>query len=73
MDKALYGTLQDALLLYENVRGELQKMCFKINPYNRCVANKVIKGNQCPRCWYVDDNKISHEDKKVVTEIWTGL
>ena len=41
-------------------------MGFKIKPYNRCVANKVINGHQCTIVWYVDDVKVSHKDKKVV-------
>ena len=60
MEKALYGTLQAALLFYENLSGELQKMGFKINPYDFCVANKTIKGKQCTIVWHVDYLKISH-------------
>ena len=44
-------------------------MGFQINPYDRCVANNIINGHQCTICWYVDDNKISHIDSNVVTEI----
>ena len=48
--RALYGCIESALLWY--------------NLYvdDRCVANKNIKGKQCTMCWYVDDNKVSHED-----------
>ena len=45
------------------------KECFTINPYDKCVANKVIDGKQCAIVWYVDDNKISHEDPEVVTRV----
>ena len=31
----------------------------QINPYDRCVANKMINGSQCTIVFYVDDNKIS--------------
>ena len=44
-------------------------MGFRLNPYDRCVANKMINGKQCTMVWYVDDNKLSHEDPKVVDEI----
>ena len=44
-------------------------MGFKLNPYDACVANKTINGKQCTIVWYVDDNKISHVDANVVTEI----
>jgi hypothetical protein len=44
-------------------------MGFVLNPYDLCVANKTINGKQCTIVWYVDDNKISHVDHNVVTEI----
>ena len=44
-------------------------MGFKINKYDRCVANKVIDGKKYTICWYVDDNNISHVDPKVVDEM----
>ena len=47
----------------------LEKEFFFINAYNRCVANKIINGKQCTIVWYVDDNKVSHEDPSVVDEV----
>jgi len=44
-------------------------MGFRLNPYNLCVANSEIDGKQCTIAWYVDDNKISHVDDTVVTNI----
>ena len=44
-------------------------MGFEINPYDRCVANKMVNGKQCTIVWYVDDNKLSHVDEEVVTDI----
>ena len=51
----------------------LKGMGFVLNPYDRCVANKEINGKQCTIAWYVDDNKISHMDPKVVTEILDAI
>ena len=42
---------------------------FVINPYDPCVANKIINGSQCTIAWYVDDKKLSHKDPAVVTDI----
>ena len=42
-------------------------MGFKINPYDPCVANKVINGEQLTVVWHVDDLKVSHKDKNVVS------
>jgi hypothetical protein len=45
--KALYGCVQSALLWYELFSSTLQGMGFELNPYDACVANKVIDGKQC--------------------------
>ena len=42
---------------------------FEVNPYDRCVANKVISGKQCTMVWYVDDNLLSHVDSTVVDDV----
>ncbi len=42
---------------------------YKINPYDGCVVNKVIKGKQIMICFHVDDCKISHESSKVIDDI----
>ena len=44
--KDLYGTLKVALLFWENLNDTLQEWGFKINPYDWCVANKMINGKQ---------------------------
>jgi hypothetical protein len=44
-------------------------MGFVLNEYDPCVANMTINDKQCTIAWYVDDNKISHEDPEVVTTI----
>ena len=67
--KALYGCVKSALLWYELFTSTLQEMGFELNPYDPCVANKIINGKQCTIGWYVDDNKISHVDPAVVTSI----
>jgi hypothetical protein len=69
LEKALYGTLQAALLFWQNLSGKLKEWGFEINPYDFCVANKMIDGKQCTVVWHVDDLKISHVDPKVVTTI----
>jgi hypothetical protein len=67
--KALYGCVQSALLWYELFVSALEPMGFELNPYDPCVANATIDGKQCTIAWYVDDNKISHVDPKVVDQI----
>ena len=40
--KALYGTLQAALLFWELLSNTLKEWGFKINEYDQCVANKTM-------------------------------
>ena len=66
---ALYGTLKAALLFWRKLSASLKEYGFVINPYDWCVANKIINGKQCTIVWHVDDLKISHKDPKVVDRI----
>ncbi len=67
--RALYGMIESALLWYTLYTDVLHKEGFEINPYDRCVANKVIDGKQCTIGWYVDDNILSHVDTTVVDSV----
>ena len=58
--KALYGCLRSALLWYELYSNKLKKMGFELNPYDICVANKMVNGKQCSIGYYVDDNFCTH-------------
>ena len=46
---------------------DLEAYGFTINPYDPCVANKMVNEKQLDVMWHVDDLKISHVDSKVVT------
>ena len=72
--------MESALLWYQLYTEKLQELGFEINPYDKCVANKQINGKQCTIAFYVYDNKVSHEDPEVVTQVmneiesyWSGL
>ena len=74
LKNALYGTLKAALLFWQHLSNNLvQKWGFKLNPYDRCVANKLINGKQCTILWHVDDLKISHVDPNVIEDIISKL
>ena len=47
----------------------MENMGFKINPYDPCVAKKMVNGHQMTICWHVDDLKVSHKDKNAVTAL----
>ena len=46
LKKALYGTLQAALLFWKNLITSLHEWGFEINPYVWCVANKTVNDKQ---------------------------
>jgi hypothetical protein len=50
MQKVIYGLLRSALLFYKKLVADLEGDRFVINPYNPCVANKTINGNQTTVC-----------------------
>ena len=69
LQKALYGYLKNSLLFYENIVGDLEVYGFRINPYDSCVANKMISGKDLTVCWPVDDLKISCVDANEVKQM----
>ena len=65
----LYGILKGALLFYKKLTNDLLTIGFELNPYDPCVANKIIGGQQMTLCWHVDDMKISHKKKEAVDDM----
>jgi hypothetical protein len=63
---ALYGTMVALLLYYKKFVKSLKSKGFKLDPYDPCVANKQVNGEQLPVCFHVDDCKISYHTPKVV-------
>jgi hypothetical protein len=61
--------MKAAYLFWKKLTADLVKWGFVINPYDMCVANKMINGKQCTVVWHVDDVKISHVDPNVVTDV----
>eukprot|EP00934_Nitzschia_sp_Nitz4_P001751 Nitzschia sp. Nitz4//scaffold498_size9664//8500//9573//NITZ4_009089-RA/size9664-processed-gene-0.2-mRNA-1//1//CDS//3329553090//1751//frame0 len=66
--KALYGTLRAARLFWMMLTEKLTSWGFEPNPYDPCVANKMVNGTQLTVAWHVDDLKISHKEPKVVDQ-----
>jgi hypothetical protein len=63
---ALYGTMVALLPYYKKFVKSLKYKGFKLNPYDPCVANKQVKGEQLTVCFHMDDCKILHLIPKVV-------
>jgi hypothetical protein len=57
--------MKSALLYYKKFRKDIEAIGFQVNPYDPCVANRMIDGNQHTVTWHVDDLKSSHVNPKV--------
>jgi len=55
LKKARYETLQAALIFWKLLSNTLQEWGFKINEYDQCVTNKIVKGKQCTMIWHVEN------------------
>jgi hypothetical protein len=66
---ALYGTMVASLLYYRKFTKSLTEIGFELNPYDPCVANKMIEGKQMTICFHVDDCKLSHRQPKVMDKM----
>jgi len=69
LKKALYGTLQSAMHFWKNLTAKLTSMGFMVNPYDKCIADKVIRRRQCIILWQLDDIKVSDVDSQVVSGV----
>jgi hypothetical protein len=63
--RGLYGMLVSALLWYTKFRGDLEEKGYEFNPYDSCVANKMIDKQRHTVRFHVDDLMCSHMDSKV--------
>ena len=73
MLKALYGMILSSMLYYKKFHKDLESIGYKVNPYEPCVVNKIIKGSQHTVAWFVDDLKTSHKLKEVINEFLEWL
>ena len=56
--------LVSGMLLYCKLTKALPSYSFELKPYNPCVANKMVNGEQLTVCWHVDNLKSSHINPK---------
>lgn len=67
--RGLYGMLVAALLWYTDFKRDLEGKGYDFNPYDPCVANKMIDDRQHTVRFHVDDLMCSHMDPKVNDEL----
>ena len=56
-------------MFYEKLVGYLEAYGFNVNPYDPCVANKMIGGKQLTVFWHANNLKISCIDANEVTKM----
>ena len=69
----IYRMVVSAMLFYCKLTKALLSYSFELNPYDPCVVNKMVNGEQLTVCWHVDNLKSSHIDPKVNNEFYNGL
>ena len=65
--KAIYGTMNAALLAYKKLAKLFRKWDFKMNPYDACVWNKMVNGKQFTIVFHIDDLMLSNKNPNIVT------
>jgi hypothetical protein len=65
--------MKSALLFYQKLVSELKSMGFIINPYDSCIANKIVDRHQLTLQWHVDDLMISHIDMSPINDFLREL
>ena len=58
----MYGMLMSAMLWYKKFPGDLEEIGFEFNPYDPCIANRIVKKKQQTIRFHVDDIMSSHVD-----------
>jgi hypothetical protein len=58
----LYGMLVVALLWYKKFKEDLEKIDFKYNPFDACVANCSVRGGQQTVRFHINDLMSRHKD-----------
>ena len=71
--RAIYGMLVASVLWYKKLRGDLESIGFEFNPYDPCIANRMIKGKQHTVRFHVDDLMSSHVSADVNTQFHKWL
>jgi hypothetical protein len=66
--RGLYGMLISGIIWYTKLRNDLEGNKYIFNPYDPCVANKIVRHKRHTIRFHVDDLMCSHKDPKVNDE-----
>eukprot|EP00804_Cyclotella_cryptica_P025812 CCRYP_002683-RA/>CCRYP_002683-RA protein AED:0.40 eAED:0.41 QI:0/0/0/1/0/0/2/0/182 len=62
MQKTMYGLRRTLVLFYRKLVEDLEAFDFELNPYDPCVTNKMVKGEQMMLTRHVNNLKVLHKD-----------
>ena len=65
--------MKAALLFYIKLVANLKSVGLQLNPYDPSVANNIVDDAQLKVAWHVNDLKVSHVDRGVVTRMTVWL
>ena len=57
--------IESAHLWYDFFSTTQSDLGLKLNPYERCIAKKLIDEHQCTIGWFLENNNVSHLDGNV--------
>ena len=60
-----------SLIYYKKFRKSIENEGYEFNPYEPCVANKIIKVSQMNVFFHVEDCKLSHMRPKIFFKMIT--
>ena len=66
-DRAIYGTMNAALLAYKKLAKLFAGWGFVMNPYDPCVWNKMVGKGQMTIMFHIDDLLMAHKHSHIVT------
>ena len=61
--KSLYGPIRSAKLFYRELVNYIESYGLHINPYDPCLAKKMMNYKQMMVLWHVDGLKESHVNR----------
>jgi hypothetical protein len=73
LNKALYGTIQAAVLWYNKLKSVLMADGYLPNPYDACLFNKVVNGVQITVAFHVDDLLVTCVCEKLMDSLEAHL
>jgi hypothetical protein len=73
LSRALHGCVQSSLLWYKKLKGTLEATGFVSNPYDPCVFNKIVEGEQITVAFHVDDLLVTSKPEAAISNLIDSL